>query len=117
MSYMPKNIDFTDNEAKRNEVKMDKLRYCERQFNRKLDDWHFKMVKYFDEPVKIFCLFKDARFQEDKIYFDGGETHGIVAFNFIKANYRFNLAKCFGNIEVLLAKGGEIVERFTTTEE
>lgn len=90
-----------------------KLKFIERQFKQTLDDWHFRLLERLN-PNQVFNFFRNAKFIDKTIYFDGSTANGRTSYAWIESHYRDDLAAVFGNIRIALAKDRAIEKSFKT---
>ncbi len=91
----------------------DKLRFIERQFDWKGEDWHFTLLS--DLPAhQIYSFFRHAKLVDGKMWFNGDTKSGC--FNFKKVEERFSgyVGRSLGQITVCLARGGTVIDHFET---
>lgn len=114
MSYTPKNqlVNFSENKTDK-ENKIEKFRYIERQLNWIAKDWHFGLIHFFDEPIKVYAWFRNAVKNGNIISFDGDENSGRASFEWVSKKYPLELARAYGDFELRLVSGARILKSFS----
>jgi hypothetical protein len=116
MSRYAEAADFTVDEQSTAEKKADRLRALERAEGKHLEDWHFRLLRQFDDPVILFAWFKNVKKVEDKFYFNGGGKEGLLAYRWVNDHYIGELFKAFGKFELVLAENGMILKSFNSED-
>jgi hypothetical protein len=106
-------LEFNQTDATK---KIDQLRFIERQFGWKGDDWHFRLAQEMDEPIKVYAWFREAKKIGDRIYFNAKSKMGLMPFYWTKEHYIGHLLKAFGKVEICLASDGNILNSFNPYE-
>lgn len=88
---------------------VDRLKAIERQFGWTAEDWHFKLVQQFDEPMKVYAWFGQAKMRNKLMYFDGSTPRGTLCYDWVRKNYRRQVQAALGEIEYCLASRGQIL--------
>lgn len=89
------------------------LRLHERLFKWQAEPWHFALLKEIT-PEPVYGFFGHAKKIRDVIYFNEATKRGKFSFKWVKDNYRTHVFKALGNIEMRLAKDGEVLESYFT---
>ncbi len=116
MQYSNKSENINFSEDVDRDRKFDQLRAIERQFGWKGDDWHFALVPHMAEPIHVYAWFRFAKRVGEKIYFNGANDGGKIAYDWAKKNAIGNLLKAFGKVEIVLAKDGDVIKSFNPLE-
>lgn len=109
MKFGQENAPDVQFDADSQKRQIDRLKGIERQFGWHAEEWHFRLVPQFDEPMKIYSWFGSAKLVGNRMYFDGSAPKGNVCYDWVRKNYAHKVKAALGEIDYCLASRGAIL--------
>ena len=91
------------------------LRNAKRQFDGKLEAWHFRLIPTI-EYYQAFFFFRNAKLKDDTLWFDGSCRNGKICYDWVSQHYQSTVFNALGSVRVALARHGVILNSFYTTK-
>lgn len=109
MKFGQENAPNVKFDADSQKTQIDRLKAIERQFGWHAEDWQFKLLPYFTDPMKIYSWFGLAKLVGNRMYFDGSTPRGTLAYDWVRGHYKMEIKAALGEIEYCLASRGAIL--------
>lgn len=96
-------------DASGEKTSIDRLKAIERQCGWHAEEWHFKLLHAGLDPMKVYAWFGPAKLRGNLMYFDGSTPRGSLCYDWVRKNYRREVAAALGKVEYCLASRGAIL--------